>query len=381
MPVEENDFRTPGQLIRALLKDRGWSQEVLALVLGVNQSVVARLATDKRPVDAARALALAEVFDIPAERFLDLQRNLDLAQARIVNRPDPARANRAQLLGGLPVAEMISRGWLDAVDIRQVETVEAALAKFFGVTEPDQIETLPHAAKRTNVAGKVTPTQLAWLYRVRQIASEMLVPRYSPGALRAAMPRLQALLSAPEEARKAPRILAECGIRFVLVESLAGAKIDGVCFWLNDFSPVIGMSLRYDRIDHFWFVLRHEIEHCLRGHGRGAIAIDSELDRERAGTGDNVSEEERMANVAASDFCVPAKQLQQFVARKAPMFAERDIIGFANTLNVHPGVVAGQLQHYLARYDRFRSHLVKIRHAVAPSAVVDGWGDVAPVGM
>jgi HTH-type transcriptional regulator/antitoxin HigA len=379
MAINATEYRTPGQLIKALLKDRGWTQRVLALVLNLEQSAVARIVQDKRAVDAERALSLSEVFDVPAETFLELQKTYDLAKARITARPDPERAMRARLFADLPVAEMITRGWLDADDIRDVSKVEGALAKFFGVKTPGEIEIMPHAAKRTNVAAEVTPVQVAWLRRVRQIASEMIVPSYSTDALQRAVVQLKTLLSAPEEARKVPRILAECGVRFVLVESLTSAKIDGACLWLNDVSPVIGMSVRYDRIDNFWFVLRHEIEHVLRGHGRGAIALDAELEREKAGTGPEVSEEERVANQAASDFCVPAEQLERFVARKAPVFFERDILGFANTLNIHPGLVAGQLQHQIGRYDRFRSHLVKIRSAVAPSAVVDGWGDIAPV--
>ena len=138
-------------------------------------------------------------------------------------------------------------------------------------------------------------------------------------------------LSAPEEARKVPRILAECGIRYVIVESLTSAKIDGVCFWLNDHSPVIGMSLRHDRIDNFWFVLRHEIEHVLRQHGQiqAAIMLDAELEGEKAGTGSSISEEERVANEAAANFCVPQQSLKSFIARKSPFFNERDILGFA----------------------------------------------------
>ena len=52
----------------------------------------------------------------------------------------------------------------------------------------------------------------------------------------------------------APRILAEAGIRFTIVESLSTAKIDGACLWLDDQAPVIATSFRYDRIDNFWFV-------------------------------------------------------------------------------------------------------------------------------
>lgn len=376
-----DDFKTPGQYIDALLEARGWTQRVLAIILGIDETGLNKIVSAKRQVDAETALLLGEVFSVPAEYFLELQKRYDLAKARIVTRPDPGRATRAHIFGGLPVAEMIKRGWLDADNIRNVPRVETALTKFFGVKSVDEIEILPHAARKTNTFIPATPAQLAWLYRVKEIASEMLVARYSPSSVRNSLQLLHNLISAPEEARKVPRILAECGIRFVIVETLSTAKIDGVCFWLNDSSPVIGMSLRYDRIDNFWFVLRHELEHVLRLHGKDTIMLDAELEGERAGTGDNVAEEERQANEAASEFCVPRKKMDSFIARKAPFFHERDIIGLANVLQVHPGLIAGQLQHRTGRYDRFRNHLVKIRHAVTPGAMVDGWGDVAPVGM
>ena len=339
------------------------------------------MVADKRPIEASMALKLADVFSVPAEVFFDLQKNFQLGVARVAEQHDPALRMRAILFGSLPIAEMIKRGWLDAENMRDVRRVETALVKFFGVKSIDEIEFLPHAAKKTNVAEDVTPVQLAWLYRVKQIAEDMLVPRYSPIAVEAAVDKLRSLLSAAEEARKVPRILAECGIRFVMVESLTSAKIDGVCFWLNDFSPVIGMSMRHDRIDNFWFVLRHELEHVIRRHGRDVAAVDAELEGERAGTGSGIPEEERLANEAAEDFCVPRKKIEKFVSVKTPVFAERDILGFAKTLSIHPGLVAGQLQHKTGRYDRFRDHLVKIRSIVAPSATVDGWGDVAPVGQ
>jgi HTH-type transcriptional regulator/antitoxin HigA len=374
------EYRTPGQLIEALLEERGWTKRTLAIVLGKGESTINKIVSGKQAVDAEIAILLEEVFHVPASRFLELQREHDLAVARISARPDPKRATRAHLFGGLPVAEMIKRGWLETADPRDVSTVEAALAKFFGVATPEEIEILPHAAKKTAVNTEPSPAQLAWLYRVRAMASEMIVPRFTPEALEGAIRELQLLLISAENVRKVPRILMEAGIRYVLVESLPGAKIDGVCFWLNDHSPVIGMTLRHDRNDNFWFVLRHELEHVRLGHGKAAAILDAELDGERAGTGPEVPEEERLANEAGSDFCVPKKQMDAFIDRKAPLFSERDMIGFARSIGVHPGLVAGQLQHRTQRYERFRQHLAKIRSYVLPTAYVDGWGTVAPVG-
>jgi HTH-type transcriptional regulator/antitoxin HigA len=88
-----------------------------------------------------------------------------------------------------------------------------------------------------------------------------------------------------------------------------------------------------------------------------------------------------VANKAAADFCVPQSSLEHFIARKSPSFTDRDIFGFAKTLNIHPGLVAGQLQHRTGRYDLFTKHLVRVRSAVMYGALVDGWGEVAQVGV
>jgi HTH-type transcriptional regulator / antitoxin HigA len=374
-----SEHTTPGQLIAALLAERGWTNRTLALVLQKDESTINKIIAGKGNVTAETALALEDVFKVEAEIFLELQRKYDLAMARLSSKPDQGRATRAALLGDLPISAMIKRGWIDANDVFDLKGIEAGLIKFFGVSNIDEIEVLPHAAKKTMVNLDTSASQLAWLYRVKAIAQEALVAPYSKGALEHALHELHKLTVAPEEARKVPRILTECGIRFVIVESLPGAKIDGVCFWLDARSPVVGMSLRHDRIDNFWFVLRHELEHVRLGHGVAAMILDTELEGERAGTGPNVPKEERLANAAAQEYCVPKTMMDQFVSRKSPFFTERDMLGFAKILGVHPGIVAGQLQRRTERYDRFRQYLVSIRSNVIGGSAVDGWGDIYPI--
>jgi HTH-type transcriptional regulator/antitoxin HigA len=374
-----DEFRTPGQFLQYLIDSRGWTQRTLAIVLNVDETGLNKMIAGKQPLNATMALSLSQIFGIPPYDFLQLQAKFDLAMAQVTTRLDPRLATRAAIYGDLPVADMIKRGWLRGVNDVRNPDVDAGLCRFFGVSSVDEIEILPHAAKKTHVYGVATPAQLAWLYRVKQMALDLPAAKFSASALRGAVPKLRTLLVSPDAARKVPSIMMEAGVRYVIVESLPSAKIDGVCFWLNDRTPVIGMSLRYDRIDNFWFVLRHEVEHVLQGHGKGSAMLDIELEKDRAGTGHNISAEERVANKAAAEFCVPREKLENFIARKAPMFSERDIRGFAANLKIHPGIVAGQLQHETERYDLFRNHLVKIRSIVTPNAYVDGWGDVAPV--
>ena len=375
----ETEFITPAQMIEAQLRERGWSQRTLAMVLGLSEKTISSIMKGKTKISTELALRLQEALGLDADTLLKLQVSFDLKKAKLEFRPDPALATRAKVFGDLPVAEMISRGWLPDVRDLWDERLNDALCAFFETTSIDDIEVLPHAAKKTNVVGEATAPQLAWLYRVKKIAKGTLVSSYSPSRVTAAIRELKPLLVSVQGARKVPRILSDCGIRLVIVESTSQAKIDGVCLWLDEKSPVIGMSLRFDRIDNFWFVLRHELEHVIQKHGQSAMMLDVNLEGDRAGVGADIPEEERIANAAAAEFCVPQPQLQRFIQVKSPFFAERDIRGFAATYKIHPGLVAGQLQRKLNRYDLFRNHLVKIKSAVIPNAMVDGWGDVAPI--
>lgn len=374
MSLNDEDFRTPGQLLTALLKEKGWTQRILAVVIGLEETAMGRVLRDLKPIDAPMALALSDVFGIPAERLLALQQDYELGKARLTTPPNPGRARRARLLGELPISEMATRGWITIKDVRDVAAVEKELARFFG----EEVD-FPHAAMKTGADAEPTPIQRAWLRRVKKIAETIQVPRYSPAAVREAVAKLQNLRGSADGVGKVGEILAACGIRFVVVESLTSAKIDGVCFWLNDMAPVIGMTLRHDRIDNFWFVLRHEIEHVLRGHGRRRPMIDVELEGERVATDPNISEDERIANDAAADFCVPKEQMDFFISKKSPYFFERDVLGFAASLKLHPGLVIGQLQYRTGRFDRFRKHLARVRAVVASHVAVDGWGDAYPV--
>jgi HTH-type transcriptional regulator / antitoxin HigA len=377
MDIDKTRFKTPGQMLEWLLSEREWTKRTLAVVLEVDEQKINRFVSDKQPMTAEFALLLEEVFGVEAGVFLGLQCTFDLAKARITAQPDPKRETRAQIHHRLPLADMIKRGWIDAADVRDPR-IESELVRFFGTNRIEDIEILPHSAKKTEVSAPATPAQIAWLYRVRKIAGEMLVARYTRDALASAVPKLKALLVSPEAVRKVPRILAEAGVRYLIVESLPGAKIDGVCFWLNDRAPVIAMTVRFDRIDNFWFVLRHEIEHVLQGHGRNKFMLDSDLRIDIADIKD-ISIEELIANDAASEFCVPNKLMDAFVARKAPFFHDRDILAFAKMINVHPGLIAGQIRHKTNNYTRFQNYLVKVRSLVLPNAVVDGWGSVYPV--
>lgn len=366
------DVPPPGYFIREELEARGWTQRDLAYVLGVPEQAVTMILNGKRGISADMAKALGGAFNVQAEFFANLQRRYDLSQARD---PNPDVARKAHLQSRYPVREMIKRGWLADT---HADLLEAQMTRFFEVRHLEEIPHFAHAAKKSNY-DETPPPQLAWLFRVRQIAKEMVdVPKYSEKALRDAFTTFRRFMVDPEETRHVPRILAECGVRLVIVEKLPNAKIDGVCFWLGN-SPVIGVSLQYDRIDNFWFVLRHEGEHVLQRHGTKTEIIDIDVEADTSTLSAERAEEERIANIAAREYCVPAEQMESFLGRKMTMPSDRDILGFAKRLQVHPGIVAGQLRKRLDKWDIFTKMLAKVRPHVTAAALTDGWGNVVPV--
>jgi HTH-type transcriptional regulator / antitoxin HigA len=368
------DIPHPGAFIREELEARGWSQRDLAYILGVPEQAVNLIVSGKRGISPEMAKALGQAFGVSAEYFVNLQRAYEMSLAR---EPDPSIARRAMLQGRYPVREMIRRGWLEDTDIG---LLEAQMMRFFCKNDIGSIPYMNHAAKKADYS-ETTTVQLAWLYRVRQLAAEIITSEYSEKRLRGAIGNMPRYMTDPEEVRHVPRILSECGVRYVIVETLPKVNIDGVCFWL-DGSPVVGMSVRQDRIDNFWFVLRHELEHALNRDGRGGLyaeKVDVDLDGDRGGTGDNLPPEERRANTAAAEFCVSADELESFYIRKYPFISERDVLGFAGRVQRHPGIVVGQLQRKMNRYDWLVRHKVKIRQFLIGNSIVDGWGVRAPV--
>ncbi len=365
----------PGEHLKEEIEARGWSQRDLAFILGCPEQAINTIIVGKRGISPDMAKALGKAFDVPAEFFANLQKAYDLSRAQD---PNPEVEIRAKMQNNYPVREMIKRGWIEDSDAKMLEM---QLVRFFEVKAADEIPYMAHAARKSDYEN-IPPAQLAWLFRVRQIAKSISVPKYSEKALREALAKLNALRAEPEEARHVPKVLSECGVRFIIVEALPKANIDGVCLWLDKQSPVIGMTTRYDRIDNFWFVLRHEIEHILNKDGQNIPAIiDIDTGKKDSIAHGSTQEQEDRANSAAADFCTPIEKIESFMKRKHPFYYEKDVLAFASLNGLHPGLVVGQMQYRMDRYDYLKKYLVKIRQFVLPGAMVDGWGQVVPVSI
>ena len=361
----------PGEALKAELDARGWTQSDLAEILGKSDRFVSDIVNGRQGVTAATAIDLASVFGPEPQYWLALEAAEQLRRSR---RPDGAVSKRAKLYSLAPIKDMIRRNWISGS--RSLEELEAQVLKFFEIdTLEDQPRFQAHAARKSTPYQTITNAQLAWLFRAKQLAKGIDAESFSGRRFSQVLENLSLLWKAPEEARHVPRVLSEAGIRLLTVEALPGTKIDGATFWLDDSSPVVVLSMRFDRIDYFWHTVLHELAHVKY---RDGLSVDADL-WVGGDAFSNRPESEALADKFAVEQLVPKKEMDDFILRVGPLYSKMRIQGFAHRMNVHPGIVLGQLQYRgELSYSRNRALLVRVRDTVAESALTDGFGNMLP---
>lgn len=360
----------PGAVIKRELEARGWNQTDLAFILGRQQPEISALISGKRSISPEIAYELAAALGRDAHYWLSLEAAYNAAKI-IPN--DEKIARRVKLYESYPIREMMKRGWIEPTD--DINLIEDRLCQFLGIKSLDERPHLNHAARKSSSYSDTTPAQDAWIVRVRQLAPYVSAVKFTDKSCNEALEKLRLLWKDPEEIRHVPRVLAESGIRLVLVEALPSTRIDGVCTWLDRHSPIIGISLRLDRIDGFWFTLLHELHHVKHHAGQENPILDVNLVGEDAKFINDKPEMERRADEFAATFPIKKSDLDNFIARIRPLYSKQRVQAFAARMMVHPGIVVGQLQHRgEIPYSHQREMLVKVRHLLTESALTDGWG-------
>ena len=172
---------------------------------------------------------------------------------------------------------------------------------------------------------------------------------YQPGVVTPDFLHQVARLSRGEDGpRKAQEFLSERGIALQVLSHLPRTHLDGAALLLGDGRPVIGLTLRYDRIDNFWFTLLHELAHVGRHLGKESkewFADDFTL-RNRSGAQEDIRETE--ADEWAENALVPLDAWEASPAKQNP--TPMAVINFASTLGVHPAIVAGRVRYERGNY-------------------------------
>lgn len=366
----------PGVFLEEELEARGLSQLDFADITGKSPRDINLIINGKLSITPDTAICLSDALGTSEKYWLNLESDYQAYKARLKRlHENPNRSaeisTKAKLYEKCPVREMVKRGWIETSS--NIEVLASRFCDFFEIPSLDAEIEFNHAAKRSgDYSEKLTPVQNGWMFRARHLARAAEVnQRFSAAKLRTCYSKLKLLTHESEEIRHIPKILAEAGIRLVIIEPLPGSKIDGATFWLSDNEPVIALSLLRDRIDNFWFTLPHELSHVEHGEGKMEAIIDLDLEAVTS----ELPDFEKRANSDAAEFTIPEQKLREFIIRTDPYFLEAKILGFAALHKVHPGIVVGRLQHLgKVPYRNHRKFLEKVRNIITEAAFTDGYG-------
>jgi HTH-type transcriptional regulator/antitoxin HigA len=258
-----------------------------------------------------------------------------------------------------PLKAMARLGWIpDAPDLTEhAGHFVSDLARRAGGADVG-VGALYRKNDHARANAKTNPYALkAWCWQVLATASEAHLPvAYEPGTVTLDFLRQLARLSWSDEGpRLAKEFLAKHGLPLVFVPHLPRTYLDGAALKLADGTPVIGLTLRYDRVDNFWFCLLHELAHVgrhMKGDGDAVFVDDMTL---RDVEGEREDPKEREADEWAEEALIPEGIWKASVVRKSP--SPMAVINLAKTLQIHPAIIAGRIRHERRNY-RMLSHFV-----------------------
>ena len=317
----------PIEAIKFRMEQAGLTPRDLVPYLG-SPSKVSEVLSRKRPLSITMMRRLHEGLGIPASSLLG-QPGGELP-------PEVNTIDWQQF----PVAEMIKREWIvfKGSPKSARERSEELMRKF--ITPFDDEVALPMCARQHVRDGKKMDAYAlcAWKIRVMHLTTNQKVATYVSGTVTQAFIQEVVRLSYLDEGpRLAWEYLAKSGIHLVIEEHLSKTYLDGAALLMPDGHPLVALTLRYDRLDNFWFTLAHELAHV-------ALHLDGEnqsfFDDLEAGC---TSQMETEADHMASEALIPGTAWQS--AHLTPRSTTEQIRSFASEQRISPAIPAGRIRH------------------------------------
>lgn len=339
---------TPGKILSRELEARGWTQKDLAEIMGRPVQTINEIIRGSKQITPETAIELSQALGTSPEFWTNLEAKYRLhLVGKEKNEQDIARKSRLYTIA--PISELIKNKWIQAAD--SIDDLERQVCDFFGVSSLDETLQLDVNFRCSEHREPEATSRIAWVKRVENLAKQQTVASFERKKLETAIPEILACTKQVDSIVHIPKLLADLGVHFLIVPHLSKTYLDGAAFYLNS-NPIIALTLRYDRIDSFWFTLMHELAHIVLGH-QGAYLDNLDALEE--------NDEERAANEKAANWLINSQTLNEFIITSKKVFSRKAIEEFAHNQNRHPGIILGRL-HYdkLVPHKNLRPLLVKV---------------------
>lgn len=328
----------PLEAIKFRMDQLGLTQQDMVPYIGT-KSKVSEVLNGKRPLSLTMMRSLNKYLGISAEvllnepgaRFPDGMQNLEWDK--------------------FPVVEMAKRCWVPNVKDPK-ENAEELMRKL--IIQAGGVETVPFALFRQGKSARYnskmdTYALTAWCIRVLALARENpLKNKYKKGSLKPSTLQEIARLSYFENGPLlAKEYLEKQGIYLIVVPHLPKTYLDGAAILMPDGTPVIGLTLRHDRIDNFWFCLLHELAHVAKHLTESDRIIIDDLDLRRHDA-ESEDKNEKEADEMTRDGLIPKKVWERNPIKGKVTAAK--VYALAEQLKIHPAIIAGRVRYEQNNY-------------------------------
>ncbi|MGN0188023.1 MAG: HigA family addiction module antitoxin [Candidatus Cryptobacteroides sp.] len=344
----------PGEVLSAILKQKGISQRELSEAIGKATPVISDIIKGKRNVNAEIALLLeASLGELSAQEWMAIQNLYDIEHLeedlKIIQQKNQI-ATWNQLKGLVNINQLRKKANIGESISDSIKDIfkYAGVANISGLEK--KIETYLSCFKKSETIHTDPKNLLTWVIIARHISNEheSLKNQFNITAINELVDSLNKILYRNTDLYKELNLtLNEFGIKFLIEEKLDKVPVDGYSFWEGD-NPTIVLTKRFDRIDNFGFTLMHELGHiCLHlSKDRTNDYIETDKCSE-----ENNSGKEAEANKFATEHLlenIPYNEL--FKSINQPYAAANYLMAMSKNYSVNVGIIIGQYHHYLKEH-------------------------------
>ncbi|MBK1880325.1 ImmA/IrrE family metallo-endopeptidase [Pelagicoccus mobilis] len=331
----DRELPDPIEAIKFRMEQQGLSPNDLIPFLG-SKSKVSEVLNRKRPLSVSMMRRLSTELGIPGDILL--------------GKAEPL-ATEAIPVEEYPLKEIYNRWYKPKglfKDLREFKKNASAVLDdlFQGAGE---VQAIPALLRQRNDKRKVYDEFAlhAWKAQVLRQAAEQVesLPPYLPSLVDASFAKQLALLSSQKEGpRLAVDALRDRGIAVVFEDSLPRTYLDGAALNGPAGRPVIALTIRYNRLDNFWFCLFHELAHVHLHLKQDGDKIDVELDKE------SHQPKEEEADRFALEAFIPETEWPEILLRCTDLASVRQE---SKRRMIHPSVIAGRIRKDTGNYRLF----------------------------
>lgn len=335
----------PGYYLKEYITMQGISQEELAKRLQATPKYISDLVNGKINLTDEMILKLSFTFGTSTKMWLNLnqiyiEKKLEIEERKKLE-------EECAFIQKLDYSYWVGLNLVQPTRKAKVKVKE--LQKFFKVSSLQVLMQndflIQYRSSVSNISDLNIINANAWIQTAINIAKKDEVEPYHRKMLLKAIPDIRKLILEEPEVfyPKLKKILADCGIIFIVLPNLKNCGVNGAVKWLENDKVLLALNDRRKYADIFWFSLFHELGHVLQKRIKTLIVSDYYHQKEQ------LDEKNRRLELEADEFSqnilIPYEAYQDFLKRTEMKFNEEQIIKFANEIKVLPGIVVGRLQN------------------------------------